>query len=226
MLKISKYAIFNYEESDSELIEELAEYLDVNADKVFQFFGVPAGEKAIINIVPTKKEFDRIFREKWGYDCEDWAVGFAKNGEITYLSLNDYKNTKHAYSKVEYYAAFEHFKKTLLHEFVHYVNELFRKENDCGSTVKYLREGIATYLSGQKDNAKVLFDFSIDDLLATDMKKSCYNGYYLITKYLIENYDKDFVMELFKSNRKATEFLLNELYEKAKEYYVAKPIKL
>lgn len=55
--------------------------------------------------------------------------------------------------------------------------------------------------------------------MSYDMKKACYDGWYLVTKFLVENYDKYFVFELFKSNRQAREFLQSELYEKVKKYY-------
>ena len=52
-----------------------------------------------------------------------------------------------------------------------------------------------------------------------DMRKSCYDGWYLITKFFVENYDKDFVLEIFQSNRMARELLKDELYDRAKQYY-------
>ena len=223
MIRESKYAIFNFELCDENLINELMKYLDSNAYKIFQFFDVEIPSKKVpINIIPTKREFDKTFKKDWGYDCEDWGVGYSKNLTITYLSLNDFKNTKHSLLNVKYYDAIDYYKKTLLHEFVHSVNELFKIKNNCGYTVKYLREGIATYLSGQKENISISFDYTIEQLLETDSSKSCYDGYYLITKYLLENYDKSLIMDLFKSNRKATEFLKTELYKKAKTYYDSK----
>ena len=140
---------------------------------------------------------------------------------VFYLSLNDYKNTAHKFDKKHYKEAFEHYKKTLVHEFVHFVNlECFNRIRKCGRPAKYLSEGIATYLSGQKDNKKIIFDYSIDDIMHFDYNKSCYDGWYLVTKYLVENYDKQFVLSLFESNREANDFLQNELYEKAKEFYL------
>lgn len=227
MQKESKYAIFNYKETDKDLIKELAEYLDTCAQKVFDFFDteVPK-EKITINIIPTKKEFDEIFifDHEWTHSIPDfkvpnWAIGYFKNNQITYLSINDYKNTSHAFKEENYPSAILYYKKTIVHEFIHYVNDLFRIKHDCSYTEKYLSEGIATFLSEQKENKNIEFNFTLEQIMYYDMKKACYDGWYLVTKFLVENYDKYFVFELFKSNRQAREFLQSELYEKAKKYY-------
>ena len=215
----SKFAIFNYQDRDKELIKEVATYLDDNVDKIFNFFEVEIlKEKITINIIPTKKEFDEIYKYTWNCDAENWSIGFysSKTKQITYLSINDYKNTSHAFEKNDYSIAKEYYKKTILHEFVHYVNDLFKIKHNCGYTEKYLSEGLATYLSKQKSDKKINFNYSMDQILNS---KGCYDGWYLITKYLIENYDKQFIFSLIESNRKAREFLQNELYNKASEYY-------
>ena len=227
MQKSSKYATFNYQEDDIDLIDQLAECLDINAERIFDFFGVDIPKQKItINIIPTKKEFDEIFisDHEWTHSISDfkvpdWAIGYFKNNQITYLSINDYKSTSHAFKKEDYPSAILYYKKTIVHEFVHYVNELFKTKHCCSYTEKYLSEGIATYLSKQKENKNLEFNFTIEQILSYDMKKTCYDGWYLITKYLVENFDKEFVFELFKSNRKAREFLQSDLYEQAKKYY-------
>ena len=214
---IGKYSIFNFSKKDSRIIEEIAKYLDDNALKIFEFFEVEVpSDKLKINIVSTKEDFDKLFQEAWGYEPENYSVGFAKNNEITYLSIFEYDKTTHAYKPEDFQKALDYYKKTLVHEFVHYVNYIFKKKHDCGYTERYLSEGLATCLSGQKDNLKLAFDMSKDEILSS---RDCYKGYYLVTKYLLNNYDKDFVFELIKSNRKAREFFNNELYDKAKNYY-------
>ena len=224
MQQETKFAIFNFEASDRVLVEEIGKYLDKQAPSIYHFFELPFSDKVTINIIPTRIEFEKRFihDHAWADDnfiLPHWSIGYVANNQITYLSLADYKHTSHAYKKQDYPLALEYFKKTLVHEFVHFVNKLFEKHRNCSPTIKYLLEGIATYLSGQKDGEKIDFNFSLQQLLATDMKESCYAGWYLITKYLVENYEKSFVFSLFESNRKAKEFLVNELYNKAKQYY-------
>ena len=189
--------------------------------RYMSFFEVKMpSEKPIIKIIQTKKEFDNLYQKVWGQShiisVPKWAIGFYHNNEIVYLSLHDFQNTEH---KIKYFipkTALEYYKKTILHEYVHFVNDVFKKVNNCGYTEKYLSEGIATYLSGQLKNNKIYFDFSCEDLLT---RGDLYAGYYLVTKYFIENYDKTFVLNILKSNRQSREFLKNELFDKAKNYY-------
>ena len=219
MLKESSFAIFEYELVDAQLIDDLANYLDNKAKDIFDYFEVKIPEDKIkIKIIPTKKEFDDIYLRKWGHSAENWAIGFydnIKNG-ITYLSINDYKNTSHKFEPHEYNLAIIHYRKTIVHEFVHYVNDLFKLKHNCGYTEKYLSEGIATYLSNQKDNMDFKFNFSLEEIYNN---KGCYNAWYMLTKTLIENYNKEFVFNLIKSNRKAREFLEKELYNKTQRQY-------
>ena len=222
MVYESKFATFNYEENDKDLIESLSEYLDTNAMAVYDFFEIDIPEnKAVINIIPTKIEYDDLYRKTRklsdDYKVEGWNIGNCRNGIITYLSLHDYKNTTHAYKDVPFEEALDYYKKTILHEYVHFVNENFNKVHDCCYTEKYLVEGIACYLSGQKDSQKIPFNFTCEQIL--NRGNSYYNAYYLLTKYFVENYDKDYVLDVFQSNRQARELLQNQLFDKAKSYY-------
>ena len=215
MEKVSKYAVFEFSKSDSDFIDDLSDYLDNNVKEIFNFFEITPNNKVKISIISTKQEYDKIFEEKYKFTSPS-SRGFYTNGKIYFLSFHDYKNTSHSYIDSEKLEAFEDFKKTLLHEFVHYINELFYKKHNCSYTAKYLVEGIAIYLSHQKDEKNIEFNFTLDMLL----DKNCpYSAYYLITKYLIENYDKSLILELFQSSRQANEFLKRELFEKAKNYY-------
>ena len=223
MTKETKYAIINFQENDENLIEVIANYLDENAGHVYDFFEVEKVEKAVIDIIPTKKELDSFIRTSRNLpndsEVPSWLIGTCNKGVITYLSLNDYQNTSHTFSPDKYQEKLEYYKKTILHEYVHFVNELFNKQNDNSPTIKCFLEGIATYLSGQKEGCNIKFDFTLEQLLAKKRFSSCYDGWFLVTKFLIENYDKQFIFELFQSSRMANEFLENELYQKAKDFY-------
>lgn len=215
MEKVSKYAVFEFSKSDSDFIDDLSDYLDNNVKEIFNFFEITPNNKVKISIISTKQEYDKIFEERYKFTSPS-SRGFYANGRIYFLSFHDYKNTPHSYIDSEKLEALEDFKKTLVHEYVHYINELFIKKHNCSYTAKYLVEGIAIYLSHQKDNKDIEFNFTLDMLL----DKNCpYSAYYLIAKYLIENYDKSFVLELFQSSRQANEFLKQELFKKAKDYY-------
>lgn len=66
MKKFCNYAIFNFEESDKNLIDDLASYLDSHVKEIYDFFEVEStNQKIMVNIIPTKNEFDRIFKLKY-----------------------------------------------------------------------------------------------------------------------------------------------------------------
>ena len=89
------------------------------------------------------------------------------------------------------------------------------KKYNLDYPVKFLSEGIATYLSGQKENMNISFNFSLKDILKSD---SSYNAWYLLVKYIIEYYDKEYFLELFRNRGKAIEEA-PRLFKEAKEYY-------
>lgn len=221
MIKKGKFAEIIYKKQDEKLINELNAYINEKAEDIFAFFKIDTADCVKITIFPTKKEYDDNYRNErnWGSDVkvESWKIGEFFDGKINYLSINDYKNTSHAFKEDEYQQALDYFKKTIMHEFVHYVNELFCAKNKCDSTVKYLAEGLATYLSGQFAEQNIEFNFSVEKLL--DENSYFYDGYYMVTKFLIENYSHDFVLDIIKSSQKSRDFLKNELFDKAKKYY-------
>lgn len=216
----SRYAIFNYNESDKVLVQELSKYLDDNAINIIEYFEIEPSilKKVEINIIPTKKEFDELYKKthKLSIDKKvpNWIVGFSGK-KITYLSLFDYKNTVHAFKQEEYENKLKYYKKTIVHEYVHFINMLFNKKMDCNFTSKYLIEGIACYLSHQYDDKEKIIKSSLDDII--NCKNCTYVEFYTLTDYLINNYSKDKVFELLQSSEKANVFLKEELYDRTIE---------
>lgn len=221
MVKESLFTVFYYENESENLIEELCQYFDNHCPSILEYFEIiQMPFKVKINIIPTKNEYDVLFKEEFGFEANKSSRGFCtKDASINYLSINDYKNTTHKFEKDEYFKVLEGFKKTLIHEFVHIVNKVFNKIHNCGFSAPYLFEGIAIYLSKQKENEDYDFDFTIEELLTKDSSKRKYYACYLIVKYLIENYSKEKVFELLKDKEYAQQFLKEELYDKAKKFY-------
>lgn len=221
MQKECKIAIFNFKESDSDLINEISNYLDTHSKAIYDFFEIKKPRKKVeINIL-TKKEYDDFCRKGNGWSknhpVAKWAIGSCKDGVITYVSLHDYKNTSHIFKEDEYDYALDFYKKTILHEYVHFVNETFNKINNCNYTEKYLVEGIATYLSGQDFSSINHIESTLEQML--DFNNHMYEDFRLITKYFVENYDKKIVLEAFRNGAKARKILIDELYDKATSYY-------
>ena len=202
MQKETSNIIINFNDKDNSLIDDLSNYLDIHLDDIYNFFDV-SKEKPIINIISTKLEFDNNYKKiknlDYNYEVPKWVVGLSHDNEIDFLSLNDYQNTSHNPNLEEY-------KKTLLHECIHYVNGLFCQKYNVDYSIKCLSEGIATYLSKQKINVT---SFTLDDLLNNS---NCYYGWYLITKYILENNSHEFFLDLLKDNKKAKEYI-KEIYK-------------
>ena len=218
MEKMTKYAKFNYTEQDQDLIEGLEEYLNEHVEEVFAFFDSSLPRTIVnISIIPTKKEYDEIIkkRRQTTEDIPSWVIGNYYNGTIEYVSLHDYKNTSHAFPPEKYSENLEYYKKTIIHEYVHFVTGEYLVKNRAGDPPKYLNEGIAAYLSHQRDGKKPSFIYSLDDILNS---RTCYEGWYLLTKYIIEQKGKDYFLMLLKNNiRSKSE--ASELYEEAKSFY-------
>lgn len=223
MKKIFKNAIFEYDKEDEDLILDLNNYIDEHVDEIYYFFGNDVErEIPYIRIIRTKEEFDKLCRKYYEiYDNQpipNWLIGFTNNDGIFYLSINDYKSTSHAFKKEDYEENLDYYKKTIVHEYIHFVNILFCKKHNCYYTIKYLSEGVAQVLSKQNEKEKLKFVCSLDDLLNGT---NCYNGWYLVFKYIINNYPQEFILELFKDDIKAQELITN-IYDDIKKYYKEK----
>ena len=218
MEKNTLYAKFVYSKEDEFLVDNLELYLNENAKKIIDFFDSNLERKPLeIKIIPTKKEYDEINKKRRGVDIPKWSIGTFYDNTIEYVSLNDYQNTTHAFPKEKYGEALEYYKKTIVHEFTHYILCLYREKYNKDSPLRYLNEGIAQYLSGQRDNMEYEFNYSLDDILSNN----CYPGWYLMTKYIVEEYGSDYFKELVLDNDLATKET-SRLFEEAKNYYKKK----
>ena len=217
MEKNTLYAKFKYEKQDEKLVNVLEETLNKNAERIFDFFDSNLERKPLeIEIISTKKEYDKRQNERRGVnEIPKWSIGTYFDNKIEYVSFNDYQNTAHAYTEENYEEALEYYKKTIVHEFTHYVLMLYIEKYGNDQPLKYLNEGIAQYLSGQRDNQVFDFNYSLDDILNS---KDCYPGWYLMVKYILEEYSRSYFLKILVHN----DLALSEtpyLYEEAKEYY-------
>ena len=217
MEKKTKYAIFNYVEQDQDLIDGLEEYLNEHVEEIYEFFDTELQRKQVnINIIPTKQQYDEIVIKKTNKtEIPDWEIGNASNGGITQVSLHDYGNTSHAFPPEKYDQVFDKFKKTMIHEYTHVVVHAYLAKYDAGYTLRYLNEGIAQYLSKQQENIELNMIYSLEDILEST---SCYKGWFLLTKYIVEVKGQEYFLNLLRNRLQA----LSEtpiLYEEATKYY-------
>ena len=195
---ISKYAKYIYEKQDEDLILGLDDYLNKYAEDIYSFFDISERKQALITIMPTKKEYDEWLKDKWNLDeVPNWNIGNTYNGDITFVSLHDYENTAHGYWLKDYDKAIVRYNKTIVHEYVHFVTILYQIKNNINKPLRYLTEGIAQYLSYQRDNIKKDFHYSLEDILES---KDQYYSYYLMIKHILDNYDKEYFFKLLSDN--------------------------
>ena len=196
MIKESKYAIFEYDRCDENLINDLINYLDNNQNRIKCFFDENLElPKIKIKIYSAKKEYDeKVGIKMFDGEVPKWVIGSYNNGMINYVSFNDFKNTSHQNDSYESYL------KTLIHEYIHFVTNEYSKKINCEYPIKYISEGIAYYLSGQGNKIEYSDNISEDDILNG---KSCYPKWYLFVKYIIDIKGKEYFFELFKDKVKA-----------------------
>lgn len=206
MEKEFDHAIFKYNLEDENLVFELNNYINENINEIYSFFELKdIISKATIIILSTKEEFDKEVRplkkEYEEYGVPSWVIGFSLKDKIYFLSLSDYKNTPHK-DKIDLLA----YKKTILHEYIHYIVGLYLFENKCSYPLRALNEGIAQYLSHQRDKNIITLKHDLSEVLDAT---TAYSEWYLITKYIIDNYSKEYFLELLRDRDKAIDFINN-----------------
>ena len=205
MVKEGKYIIYEYDIEDKELVDIVDSYIDENAERIIDFFELKDfHDKAKLKIWKTKQDFDKRVKERRnnGQDVPKWTVGVSDFvGNIDVVSLNDYQNTSHSKILENKEYALDYFKKNILHEYVHYINNIYSKNINNPYPLKCLTEGIAQYLSNQKENIKDEFNYSLEDILNSN---NCYDGWFLLIKYIINNYSYSYLLSLFSNNNYAT----------------------
>ena len=212
---ISKYAKYIYEKQDEDLIKGLDKYINRYAEDIFSFFDPTLERKQVeITIMPTKEEYDNLVKKLRNTDkIPNWDIGNTYNGNITFVSIYDYKNTSHAFKPEDFDKALIDYNKTIVHEYVHFVTILYQIKNNINKPLRYLTEGIAQYLSHQRDDLNRNFHYSLEDILES---KSCYIGYYLMVNYILENYGKEYFFKLLSDNDYALEET-KKIYEEIKK---------
>ena len=56
------------------------------------------------------------------------------------------------------------------------------------------------------DDKQIDFNYSLEDILRSS---NCYNGWYLVTKYIVENYSHDKIIDLLLNKNKAEKFIID-----------------
>lgn len=192
-----------YEEEAKAFIKELIEYLLLKRNSIYTFFNFIPSDKIKIKIISSQTKLREIYNDNVSdQEMPDWVVGFSTLDKTVYLlSFNEYSNTPHKYE------TFEGYKKTLIHEFVHAVHDLF-----CGGRFTGLRpiwEGVAIFLSEQYEEEGKL-TVSKEDLINQNCHFKEFNYFF---NALIDTYNHETILDIL-ANKIDGYQVLNEIYDK------------
>lgn len=197
-----------YTNKDKEYIDNVIQILNDKSEEVMNFFELKnLSRKVKIKFWDNVEEYRNFFNKslkKYNKMIPDWEVARATNTlnecRIDILSLGEARKCRgHANDSVE------NLIQIIVHEFVHICHFEY---NNHTSTMTWFMEALATNLAGQNNCKKLTCTLQE---IVTEMPTN-YGNYYLLGKYLLENYDKSQVLELAKNKElleKSTEDIYN-----------------
>ena len=193
MFKETRSFVIHYDDNEN-LITKLSNTLEDKLTTILSFFEIEKlNKKIIIKIISNKNEFDDIFYKVHNFKPDLNAMGFYHNGEIIYLSYNELASTNHKNDSYESYI------NILIHECVHFVHGIITNDK---MSIRCLNEGIAIYLGKQYDEIDYTkFNCKTEDLI--NQKNIDYYNYYLLMCFLIDNYEKKYVLKLLRESKYA-----------------------
>lgn len=205
-----------YTNEDKEYIDNVIQTLNEKSKEIIKFFELKnLRRKVKIKFWDDVEEYRDFFNEsmkKINKTIPDWEVGRAVNNmeecRIDILSLAEARKCRgHTNDSIE------NLIQIIVHEFVHICN--FEYNNHMPS-MSWFTEALATNLAGQNNCGKLTC--TLQEIMAETPTN--YGNYYLLGKYLLENYDKSQVLELAKNKdllEKSTEDIYNNALKNMKE---------
>lgn len=195
-----------YTSKDQEYIEEVINTLNASLVEYLRFFNLEKlNQKVVIKFYDYLDEFKSYYETTRNHPYKHGIVGITNDNQIHMLSLEERLKERPQDN-------YEIFLMGVKHELVHICHIAF-KGNSNGS---WLAEGLATNL-GSPRYEETLEGCTIEDL----NKRSKYKYCYTLTKYLIENYSHEKVLE-YASNESLLFEDTPELLEEAQKYYAKK----
>lgn len=206
MLYKDEYFEIYYTSSDLEYIEDVIKTLHTSLEEYLNFFGIDKlNQKVLIKFYDNLDEFKIYYEQTRNHPYKSGRVGSAIGNEIHMLSF-------HERLKERPQDDFNRFIMGVKHELVHICHIAFKGN----SKSSWLAEGLANYL-GSPRYEETLEGCTLEDL----EKRSKYKYCYTLTKYLIEHYSHEKVLEYAKDDNQL--FIdTNVLLKEAQDYYAKK----
>lgn len=195
--------IIYYSEVDERYIEDIINILNNRVQRVLEFFKISINDKIIIKLYSDLEEYKNNINNSFKSNFEkgidntlrtykDWMIANTEDGNINMQSLDLVKSNINyrRYSQEEYCY-------NVIHEFVHICQQ------KIGSTSPgWFWEVVATTLGNPECHQETKETFTLDDLNNRFDLIDGYGAVYKVGKYLFENYDDNFILELVKDNEK------------------------
>ena len=183
----SKHVRINYDIYSTDYIKDLYDYLEKKILKIKEYLEINTiNEPAEVTIYSEYNEFIKnvLKYNKYYKKVDDIPSYVVADGgddkHISVLSFNEYINVE-GHQK----CTIEDYKKTLVHELVHFYHHKLNKIN-----MIWINEGLAIYLSEQAEK------YTSNKL---NVQLKTYSDYYLVFKYVLENYDKNYILKLISN---------------------------
>ncbi len=201
---------------DDKNIQQLITTLESKSKGIMNFFGLEhISRKVIIKIYYSIDDYKKHlipYLEEMGETYHDWMIADTMDNNINMLELslcrqlNSHKNE-----------TIQDQMETILHEFTHICHHELLGENNSHGHI-WFSEALATNLSGQNYSIKKIT--CTYDELKNDFNNTSnnYSTAYLMGKYMLENYGRDFVLNLIKNWQLLNEFA-PKLFEETKTFY-------
>lgn len=205
MIKELKYMVIEYSDKDLDYIDDICKIIDSKSKEIVDFFEISKlDNKVKVKLFSDIVEFRNFHNQVFNKEPKNWVCGFALDNSVYTLSLSEYKK---CYSHEN--ATISDLIKLILHEFTHAIHIMRNKK--C--KYQWLGDGLATYLSGQYEDANEI-KCTYDELL-----NCCsYANYKLMFKYVLNTYGKEYILKLIDDGE-----LLNKdskrLFEEAVSFY-------
>ena len=195
-----EFAIFKieYTKDDLDYIDDLINNLKNNYKDIIKFFNnTKFKDKIEIKLWNSVEEyhsyFNSLYKEK-GYNntVPLWETARSFTDKHPKIFLISYKESLKC--KGHQKDTLNTFIQTLVHEFVHACHFNYNNHTD---SLTWFSEALATNLSHQDRYEKfpLRIDSSLDDIMNG---KVSYTNYYIMGKYLLDNYDKEYILKLAK----------------------------
>lgn len=192
--------------------DKILSYINQKLPKLLDFFHISYLDHTLeIFVYEDLLTFKNNYQKQTNKEYKDWICGFQGKNEIHLLDYQNYLLTEGHQNQTK-----EDYLKLIIHEIIHDLHLQYnRYHGNEPRTFLYLTKGIASFLSEQYPNPKFNNRIPVEAFLNNEVVN--YENYAYIIKYLIENYEHEYLLKLISNERfarKETTKIIHNIKEK------------